>query len=309
MAISAEAWVALWIEHRKHNPEKMHLVPLLRNCLSIAEQWDNEEACFEVYNNQKVDYRFMGGFGAFEHIRFSKGLYITEYKQRDDWLKAEPDEQIYQEYLNRANDRYLQTDKPWVKDRPYVLVPLQFIYPKDYYETVALVEWATKNKVYTVFKRHPASSSQSNIPRNYDAFWGVVEKMGITSEYTCFPRENYNSMSMVSQCEMLISVDSAMTLQAMLQQKPTVNLRRCMISDIVPLANYKELDSSVLELKPIPKEEQIRWLTWYWKSCVNDYNSENFKWKINKRRDLYKLGATDVDLHSWKFTKENGLHV
>lgn len=303
-----KAWLRQWIEARYHNPEKMHLVPYIERCLKIASSWENEICCFETFDNKKYDYRFMGGFGNFKHLRFSKKLYISKYFRRDDWKNAEPDELIYTSYKSRTNDRYLQTDVEWKKDRPYVLVPLQFLYPKDYFETISLIEWATKNKIYTIFKRHPASSSQTQTPRDYDKFWSVVERMGITSEYTHFPVDNYNANSMIKQCDMMISVDSAMTLQAMLHNKPTVNLRRCMISDIIPILDHTKLDDSVKGIKPIDLDTQMKWLTWYWKSCVNNYDADNFSWKINRRRDLYRNGATDLDLHSWEYTKNNGLH-
>ena len=311
MYYSADAWLKQWIEARKHNPEKMHLVPIIKGCLDIAAPWNEE--CGDVTTfeaaNHKTDFRFIGGFGEFKHLRFAKSLTVDgTYKASDDWLNATPDEAIYESYRARDNDRYLQTDRPWQKNRPYVLVPLQFLYPKDYHETVALVDWATRTKTYTIFKRHPASSSQSQTPRDYDKFWSIVERMGITSEYTHFPVENYNAMSMVRQCDMLISVDSAMTLQAMLCDKPVVNLRRCMISDIVQLANHTKLDETILNVPAIPREDQVRWLTWYWKTCVNDFDADNFAWKINKRRKLYKEGATDEELFSWQFTKDAGLH-
>jgi len=309
---NADTWLRQWIEARKHNAEKMHLVPTIRRCLEISGEWYKESGeitTFETFENMTPDYRFMGGFGAFEHLRFYKALTTSGlYKASDDWKNATSDEQIYQDYLGRSNDRYLQTDDVWVKERPYVLVPLQFVYPKDYHQSVALVEWATTTKTYTVFKRHPASSSQSQTPRDYDKFWSVMERSGMTSEYTHFPVENYNSTSMVSQCDMLISVDSAMTLQAMLHNKPAVNLRRCMISDIVPLMDYKKLDESVLDVSAVSVSDQIRWLTWYWNTCVNDFHAENFEWKLNRRRDLYLQGYTDDDLYSWEFTKNAGFH-
>ena len=106
----------------------------------------------------------------------------------------EEDDDIYNQYLGQANDGYIQTSDGWVKDRPYVLFPMQFVYPKDYFETWAAVEWATKNKVYTIFKRHPASSSQSQTPRDYDKFYRVATRAGITSEYA-FPREGTTAHS------------------------------------------------------------------------------------------------------------------
>lgn len=290
----------------------MHLIPFVKKCIDVAEPWQKESgefATFEVFDSAtKPNYFFMGGFGQFKHIKFGKGLYSTKYPSRDDWKNAEPSDKVYEDYYNRANDRYIQTTDVWVKQRPYVLFPLQFVYPKDYHETWAAIEWATKNKVYTVFKRHPASSSQSQTPRDYDKFWEVAVRAGITSEYTHFPVENYNAQSMIEQCDLMFSADSAMTLEAMLRGKPTFTLRRCQISDIIPVLDHTKLDSSILDVPSVPIEKQKQWLTWYWNSCVNDLDADNFAWKINKRRDLYRQGHTDLELHSWEFTKQHGLH-
>ena len=113
---------------------------------------------------------------------------------------------------------------------------------------------------------------------------------------------------MIEQCDLMFSADSAMTLEAMLRGKPTFTLRRCQISDIIPVLDHTKLDSSILDVPSVPIEKQKQWLTWYWNSCVNDLDADNFAWKINKRRDLYRQGHTDLELHSWEFTKQHGLH-
>lgn len=306
-----DAWLRDWVKYRSHNPEKMHLIPFVKKCIDIARPWyyeAGEITTFEVFDGRKPDYYFMGGYGKFEHIKFNKGLYSLRYEPSDDWKNAPENEDIYNQYLGRANDRYIQTSDRWVKDRPYVLFPMQFVYPKDYFETWAAVEWATKHKVYTIFKRHPASSSQSQTPRDYDKFWEVATRAGITSEYTHFPVENYSAQSMIDQCDMMFSADSAMTLEAMLRGKPTFTMRRCQISDIVPILDYRKIDETILDIAPVPVRDQKKWLNWYWHSCVNDLDADNFEWKINQRRTLYRAGHSDLELHTWEFTKRHGLH-
>ena len=303
--------VLKWKGPREKSSGKMSNLNIVQGCMEISKSWSiqyGETVAFEGYEGSE-NYHFMGGFGSFKHIKFSKGLYINNFPERDDWENALPDDAVYKRYISNANDRYPQTVRPWQKERPYVLFPMQMIYPKDYYQTIAAVKWATENKIYTVFKRHPASYDGDLLVGDCDKFWNVMGRMGYLSKYTVLPYGHYNSISMVSQCDMLFSADSAMTLQAMLLDKPTFTMRRCQISDIIPVIDLNKLDDTVLSIKAVPVPTQVKWLSWYWNVCVNDFDALGFSNKIRKRHSLYRDGHSDLELNSWEFTKKNGLHI
>ena len=297
-----------WKKPREKSSAKMSNLSVVEGCMEISKNWPSQSGNTAEFEGS-ASYQFMGGFGSFKHIKFNKGLYSINFPEKDDWKNAIPEDHVYELYIKRSNDRYPQTQKPWIKNRPYALFPMQMIYPKDYYETISAMKWATENKIYTVFKRHPAPSEGDLLISDCDKFWKIMHRMGLVSEYTELPDGHYNSISMVSQCDMLLSADSAMTLQAVLLNKPTFTMRRCQISDIVPVIPKEKLDDSLISILPVSKSVQRKWLTWYWRSCVNDFDADNFAEKINMRYNLYRKGFSDLDLHTWEFTKKHGLHI
>lgn len=286
----------LWGELRKNSPRKLEKLPIVQKCLGSIE--GNFSLSFEQ-PQIKADYYFCGGFGNFEHIKFTKGIYFTDYPVTEDYKNADTNEHYYEYFKTLGNDRYSQPDQVFVKQRPYNLFPLQMVYPKDYHQTLHALKWATESKRYTIFKTHPAHNGD----QNYKAFWGVAKKIGVISEYTELV-DNYRSEELVNKADMIFSADSALTLKAVLKNIPTFAMRNFQMNDIVPVIPKIPLD---IKVPIVSKYKAIKWFDWFYRTVCNDITKNDFKDKIDRRLNLYKNGATDKELHSLTFLKNKGL--
>ena len=287
-----------WYNVRKHAHGKAELVPLMkRMCEVLGKRLDGRPVGWEQV---APDYEFSGGFGNYHHMRLSKGLYITRYDKTMDYLNADENEDIYNIFYNLSNDRYKQHEGIFVKTRPYNLFCLQMIYPKDYFNTLAAMKWATENKQYTLFKTHPAADYHQNYPR----FWIHAKQKGYVTEYTKFCH-GYRSKELVEEANLIFSSDSALSFKALIKNKPTFMMRTGPMVDLIPI--IPKLDSSVLDVKPVEQTHRTKWLNWFYAVICNDMNDNRFEEKINYRIDLYEDGKKDIEVCTWNTFKNRGL--
>lgn len=280
-----------WYQTRKDVPEK------LQNLKYVKQFGDVIQGHIEPHRihweEKMTEFRYTGGYANFHLMRFSKGLYIDTFPTWDLYKDAPTNENIYDHFLSLSNDRYGQPKGIFKKQRPYTLFPLQMTAVKDFKETLRYIVWATKSKTYTIFKTHPCPGGGTN----YEALWNFAKKHNAISEYTVLV-DGYRSQELVEGADRIVSVDSGLSFKGMLYDKPTCTLRiHTMMNDVIPCA---PTDNSILDVKPVPHKDKLKWLNWFYHRVCIDFHEEDYADKLlYKFRQYENQGLTDYEVHKW----------
>jgi len=286
-----------WLLTRQSAHHKMIKVNYVKEYCEILDPY--VELKDMHWEDHYCKYRYTGGYANFHLMRMSKGLYVDNFPKLGLYKESKTEDGIIDFFKNQDNDRYGQDEDIFTPDRNYSLFCLQMSRTKDYNNTVKALEWATKNKQYTIFRAHPCPGDYTY----YKPLWDHFFKKGLLSEYTILV-EGCRSEEMVKHADRVISSDSAVSFKAAIMGKPVIQMRdNNMMVDIVP--TIPDLNGC-LKVKPIPQEQLAQWLTWFYHCVCHDFHGTGYAEKLIRKLKFYEAGHTDEDLHSWKYLKNLG---
>jgi len=210
------------------------------------------------------------------------GAYITHNPMLHLWKGVDIDSNILSIFTSQNNTKYRQCEEPINIGRPYNLFLLQMASTADLKQTVDALKYATEDKRFTVFKTHPATGDGTDFQKLWEAF----KRNGLVSDYTELVDGSLEDL--IDHADVVYSVDSACTFNAMLKHKPVFNYRVNEFSEIVPVVSTSKNHN----ISPISEPDLLRFLTWYYHYISININRFNYEQRIEQIVHQFNTGRT-----------------
>lgn len=284
MLLGSRMWHDSWVQIRKDFPIKLRNAPLLKK---FEEGMDCSQAVHRdiarigslVYNE---------GSPNFAKFKITPNAeYIITNPRLNLWQGIKSDPNIWDRVAG-VNEKYDVQESNVELDREYDLFLLQMAQTKDLKETVDALFYATKNKRYTVFKKHPVVGDGTD----FDSLWEVFKQKGIVSDYTVLLDGGENE-SLIRGASLVYSADSAVTYNAVLQGKPVATYRDTDLSEIVPVIKSAR---NIADLRAPNRKDVEQFLTWYHDRLIVDVTLDGYKDKRDHVINMYMNGASTGDI-------------
>ena len=175
-ATSYDAWLKQWHRSRSYSPHSKENIERIEKLVFLVKHWKQPKHQMMLHH----------GFGKYEHIRFSRGMYIDFFPKRSDWKNAEQNLKLTGNIREKLNFSRIKAHRKYKPTQPFAVCFLSNSKSSRFKNEAEIARWATKSKIYTIFKPHPQTELKWN--KVSKRVWVFCEKRGFISKFC-----NYSS--------------------------------------------------------------------------------------------------------------------
>lgn len=290
--ISYDVWLERWHRDRSYSPHSKENIEVIENLVFLSKHWKQPKHQMILHH----------GFGKYEHIRFSRGMYIDCFPKRTDWKNAEQNSKLTGNIREKLNFSRIRAHREYKPTQPFAVCFLSNSKSTRFKNEAEIVKWATESKIYTIFKPHP--QMELKWEKVSERFWDFCEKRGFISKYTELLPDGYNPNDLISKADLVCASDSSLIVNAILAGKPCFTTLLTPFSDIIP--QFDKIPTGYVP-KIIPQNAVNQFITWYYHVVCTDMGSDDWMHHLIKRRKMYDLGMTDAEVLDWEQLKRHGI--
>ena len=273
-----------WKISRESQPEKLVNYKWIESFESTLSNVDSPEDLTVRYYTQSSEFSkrsiaYTEGTPVVQFFKMSPGVFFIENFDNTLWKNQDIDSNIRDKFSSVT--KYIQPDKTYQFDKPYILFALQSINFTDTTLSkrllIELIYWAETNKRYVLFKLHPFTKPDDKIVK----YWQMIQSAGIIKEYAVLVDASYDTTDLIKRADEVWTYSSGVSLEAVLHNKPTM----CFApnTEFAAIVNVSSSPLALSYANAVTEEDVNRFLSWYYHKLIIDVSREDLQAQIEKR--------------------------
>lgn len=283
-----------WADARTSQPDKLVNIQKLINFNTALQTVKHDYSGNIAYHkfNKKYDaasmrntLEYVENSPIFEYFKLSPySYYLNNFPKDSLWKRCDIDSSILQLFNN--TNKYKQSDKLFLFDKPYILFTLQSnrsLLPHSFMPDILIktVLWAARTKNYVIFKLHPFTAENSHILK----YWKQLDNLGYITDYAVLVDSSYNLDYLIANANQVWTVSSGSGMQAVIASKPVSHFYANV--DFAAIAQFSTSPEEAFITKQISELDRLRFLTWYFTKLTINSESSDLIARIRHRLEQF----------------------